>query len=60
MKRGDLVRVRFSTSRIPNYPIGIILKEEKHAWDTRFFTIILPDGNTELFSENYLEVIPIK
>jgi hypothetical protein len=40
--------------------IGIILREEPHAWETRFFTVILPDGNTELFSENNLEVVPTK
>ena len=58
MKTGDCVVVSRNLYR--RKTIGIILREEPHAWETRFFTVILPDGNTDLFSENNLEVVPTK
>jgi hypothetical protein len=58
VKRGDLVKIKFSTTRIPWYPLGIILKEvHGHAIEARFFQVILPDGKIKLFSDQSLEPV---
>jgi len=56
---GDLVKIKFSTARIPWYPLGIVLKEVRQmTFKARFFQVILPDGKIKLFSDQYLE--PVK
>jgi len=55
---GDLVKIKFSTTRIPWYPFGIILKEIRGlTFEVRFFQVILPDGKIKLFSYQYLEPV---
>jgi len=55
---GDLVKIKFSTTRIPWHPFGIILKEIRGlTFKARFFQVILPDGKIKLFSDQYLEPI---
>jgi len=55
---GDLVKIKFSTTRIPWHPFGIILKEiHGSSLEARFFQVILPDGKIRLFSDQYLEPI---
>ena len=56
MKVGDLVRYR-NTHRIPHPLIGIIVTEEQHAIDSRFFKVLLEDGNLKLISDHYLELL---
>jgi hypothetical protein len=58
VNRGDLVKIKFSTTRIPWYPFGIILKElHGTAFDTRFFQVIMPDGKIKIFSDQSLEPV---
>ena len=58
MKRGDLVKIKFSSTRIPWHPLGIILKEvHGSVLDVRFFQVILPDGKIKLFSNQSLELV---
>lgn len=58
MKRGDLVKIKFSTMKVPWYPLGIILKEvHGSVLDARFFQVILPDGKIKLFSNQSLELV---
>ncbi len=58
MKRGDLVKIQFSKTRIPWYPLGIIFKElNDMSLDARFFQVILPDGKIKIFSNHCLELI---
>lgn len=53
---GDLVRIKLSTTRIPRFPLGIVLKETLDiAVETKFFEIIMPDGTVKQFSGDYLE-----
>ena len=58
MKKGDLVKIKFSTTKVPWYPFGIILKEVHGiAIEARFFHVILPDGKVKLFSDQSLEPV---
>lgn len=56
MNIGSLVKYR-NTPRIPRPMIGIIVAEDIHAIDSRFFRVLLSDGGVKLISEHYLELL---
>jgi len=56
MKPGDLIKYR-NTNRIPAPLLGIILNEEHHAIEHRFFNVVLHNGMVKLISDHYLELI---
>jgi len=56
MKPGDLIKYR-NTHRIPAPLVGIILNEEPHAVEHRFFNVVLQNGAVKLISDHYLELI---
>jgi len=56
MKPGDLIKYR-NTNRIPAPLLGIILNEEPHAVEHRFFNVVLQNGAVKLISDHYLELI---
>lgn len=58
MNQGSLVRINFSSPRMPHDKFGIVLKEIKGmSVENRFFHVILTDGKIRLFSDRYLELI---
>jgi len=66
MKPGDLIRYRkinFGEStpllgiRESTPLLGIILNEEHHAVEHRFFNVVLHNGMVKLISDHYLELI---
>ena len=56
MKPGDLIKYR-NTNRIPAPLLGIILNEEHHSVEHRFFNVVLQNGAVKLISDHYLELI---
>jgi hypothetical protein len=59
VKPCDLVKYR-NTNRIPKPLLGIIVEEQNHAKDSRFFNVLLEDGRTKLITEHYLELLECK
>lgn len=59
MNPGDLVLYRNTTRSYftPKPTLGIILNEENHAFEYRFFKVILRGGMIKLISDHHLELI---
>ena len=59
MNPGDLVLYRNTTRSYftPKPALGIILNEENHAFEYRFFKVVLCGGMIKLISDHYLELI---
>lgn len=64
MKPGDLVLYNGLASQnttrsyfTPKPALGVILNEENHAFEYRFFNVILCGGMVKLISDHYLELI---
>jgi hypothetical protein len=56
MKRGNLVLYCNPQKMIPP-TLGIILKEQRHvAVDSRFYVVLLSDGNRKLIPDHYLRI----
>ena len=36
---------------------GVLLSEEHHSVDTRFFRVLMPGGNVRLITQHYLELL---
>jgi hypothetical protein len=57
MKPGDLIRYRKINFGESTPLLGIILNEEPHAVEHRFFNVVLHNGMVKLISDHYLELI---
>ncbi len=58
MKRGNLIRYRKMNYFGESTPLlGIILNEEYHSVEHRFFNVVLHGGMVKLISDHYLELI---
>lgn len=58
MKRGNLIRYRKMNYFGESTPLlGIILNEENHAFEHRFFKVVLHSGMVKLIADHYLELI---
>ena len=56
-KTGALVRLKTPVASGEPHCYGVLLDEEHHAVDARFFRVLMPTGNIRLISEHYLELL---